>query len=164
MFTYSVFSFFFFFSSRRRHTRLQGDWSSDVCSSDLTTESAEQRAGRPSWISSCADRFDPFQQIFELFIGEIVEVGELVVDVAADGLLVGGLLLRGGSRRGGGLRPLLEQLLLDLRELVGIELVERNVFRCQQLLELVVALRRNPGRRPHRDRDDDDQRRRPREA
>src|SRR5256885_4920497 len=23
-----------FFSSRRRHTRLQGDWSSDVCSSD----------------------------------------------------------------------------------------------------------------------------------
>src|SRR5256885_12039196 len=26
---------FIFFSSRRRHTRLQGDWSSDVCSSDL---------------------------------------------------------------------------------------------------------------------------------
>src|SRR5688500_19148899 len=25
----------FFLSSRRRHTRLQGDWSSDVCSSDL---------------------------------------------------------------------------------------------------------------------------------
>src|SRR6266446_9925408 len=27
----------FFFSSRRRHTILQGDWSSDVCSSDLET-------------------------------------------------------------------------------------------------------------------------------
>src|SRR5690348_17792964 len=27
---------FFFFSSRRRHTRWTGDWSSDVCSSDLT--------------------------------------------------------------------------------------------------------------------------------
>src|SRR5207248_5590972 len=26
----------FFFSSRRRHTRSYGDWSSDVCSSDLT--------------------------------------------------------------------------------------------------------------------------------
>src|SRR3989339_1656880 len=26
---------FFFFSSRRRHTRLVSDWSSDVCSSDL---------------------------------------------------------------------------------------------------------------------------------
>src|SRR5256885_12281784 len=29
------YSVLFFFSSRRRHTRLQGDWSSDVCSSDL---------------------------------------------------------------------------------------------------------------------------------
>src|SRR5436305_10980133 len=27
----------FFFSSRRRHTRCGRDWSSDVCSSDLTT-------------------------------------------------------------------------------------------------------------------------------
>src|SRR5437764_8046535 len=27
--------FIFFFSSRRRHTRYIGDWSSDVCSSDL---------------------------------------------------------------------------------------------------------------------------------
>src|SRR5256885_10904520 len=30
----------FFFSSRRRHTRLQGDWSSDVCSSDLSITAA----------------------------------------------------------------------------------------------------------------------------
>src|SRR5256885_11979055 len=30
----------FFFSSRRRHTRLQGDWSSDVCSSDLKADIA----------------------------------------------------------------------------------------------------------------------------
>src|SRR5438477_7243588 len=28
---------FFFFSSRRRHTRLTCDWSSDVCSSDLSS-------------------------------------------------------------------------------------------------------------------------------
>src|SRR5437016_10760774 len=31
------FVFFFFFSSRRRHTRLVSDWSSDVCSSDLSS-------------------------------------------------------------------------------------------------------------------------------
>src|SRR4051812_32842642 len=31
----TTFSPFFFFSSRRRHTRLTCDWSSDVCSSDL---------------------------------------------------------------------------------------------------------------------------------
>src|SRR2546426_6735781 len=35
------FLFFFFFSSRRRHTRLQGDWSSDVCSSDLHSNQAD---------------------------------------------------------------------------------------------------------------------------
>src|SRR2546427_7997563 len=29
---------FFFFSSRRRHTRFDCDWSSDVCSSDLVPE------------------------------------------------------------------------------------------------------------------------------
>src|SRR6266850_326945 len=44
----------FFFSSRRRHTRLQGDWSSDVCSSDLGWDSpaefsARTRAGGPPW-------------------------------------------------------------------------------------------------------------------
>src|ERR1039457_5583973 len=33
----------FFFSSRRRHPRLQGDWSSDVCSSDLFGEGAADR-------------------------------------------------------------------------------------------------------------------------
>src|SRR5205807_4770780 len=36
----SVKSYLFFFSSRRRHTRLQGDWSSDVCSSDLRSASS----------------------------------------------------------------------------------------------------------------------------
>src|SRR3989475_6740024 len=35
-----VFSIFFFFSSRRRHTRFDCDWSSDVCSSDLGGASA----------------------------------------------------------------------------------------------------------------------------
>src|SRR5690242_14020814 len=37
-----LFIFFFFFSSRRRHTRLTCDWSSDVCSSDLSDEDYEQ--------------------------------------------------------------------------------------------------------------------------
>src|SRR5438270_9136165 len=33
---FAFFCFFFFFSSRRRHTRFDCDWSSDVCSSDLS--------------------------------------------------------------------------------------------------------------------------------
>src|SRR5437764_10982887 len=40
--------YFFFFSSRRRHTRYIGDWSSDVCSSDLFREVAIQ-VEPPSW-------------------------------------------------------------------------------------------------------------------
>src|SRR5688500_20345007 len=34
----------FFLSSRRRHTRLQGDWSSDVCSADLSRSSPSASA------------------------------------------------------------------------------------------------------------------------
>src|SRR2546430_16125955 len=40
----------FFFSSRRRHTRFDCDWSSDVCSSDLaqaTALDAERKAKGP---------------------------------------------------------------------------------------------------------------------
>src|SRR6266478_490587 len=38
-------AYFFFFSSRRRHTRFDCDWSSDVCSSDLCCR--RTRAGFP---------------------------------------------------------------------------------------------------------------------
>src|SRR5690606_41037332 len=31
----------FFFSSRRRHTRFSRDWSSDVCSSDLSADASD---------------------------------------------------------------------------------------------------------------------------
>src|SRR5262249_61904217 len=41
----------FFFSSRRRHTRLVSDWSSDVCSSDLLR--SRSRAWRRGW-RACA--------------------------------------------------------------------------------------------------------------
>src|SRR5437867_9584186 len=38
------FNSIFFFSSRRRHTRSYGDWSSDVCSSDLESTSGRRPA------------------------------------------------------------------------------------------------------------------------
>src|SRR5260370_23878157 len=45
----SVCALGFFFSSRRRHTRFKCDWSSDVCSSDLSasTQQVYQLFGRP---------------------------------------------------------------------------------------------------------------------
>src|SRR5256886_8841340 len=39
--------FFFFFSSRRRHTRFDCDWSSDVCSSDLVDRAAQLQVDGP---------------------------------------------------------------------------------------------------------------------
>src|SRR5205807_7875610 len=55
----------FFFSSRRRHTRLQGDWSSDVCSSDLSATlaadanqlSGEISADLPRAVTGLVDPF-----------------------------------------------------------------------------------------------------------
>src|SRR5256885_10908415 len=55
----------FFFSSRRRHTRLQGDWSSDVCSSDLPDEVA--RLETAMWRSYYEKRrVQLFNQLAEL--------------------------------------------------------------------------------------------------
>src|SRR5688500_14487364 len=48
----------FFFSSRRRHTRLQGDWSSDVCSSDLEQEKEQKGTFRVPIYSEDIDRLD----------------------------------------------------------------------------------------------------------
>src|SRR2546430_8475402 len=38
----------FFFSSRRRHTRFDCDWSSDVCSSDLDSAPADVPSAAPA--------------------------------------------------------------------------------------------------------------------
>src|SRR6266487_6312949 len=48
---------FFFFSSRRRHTRWTGDWSSDVCSSDLRTRQRFVGMNLGETISSAGQRW-----------------------------------------------------------------------------------------------------------
>src|SRR2546426_2863339 len=54
---------FFFFSSRRRHTRLQGDWSSDVCSSDHIAAFSDDG----EWIVTTS--FDAFASLWEVDSG-----------------------------------------------------------------------------------------------
>src|SRR5438093_1907916 len=58
---------FFFFSSRRRHTRLVSDWSSDVCSSDLLRheEIDKERALQLAAQESIKDQSLPYT--FQLF-------------------------------------------------------------------------------------------------
>src|SRR3989440_4377763 len=53
---------FFFFSSRRRHTRSDRDWSSDVCSSDLVHILAHRRVRPLAW-------FHLFAVLFVLWAG-----------------------------------------------------------------------------------------------
>src|SRR5205085_8710194 len=49
-----IFFIFFFFSSRRRHTRFDCDWSSDVCSSDLACKIRENNGPFPLGMSNFA--------------------------------------------------------------------------------------------------------------
>src|SRR6478735_10551839 len=81
-----IFTFFFFFSSRRRHTRLQGDWSSDVCSSDL------------AWVSLATSAHQAFAERVEERLEQAVATDPGAVARA------GAQTLRSGGKR---LRPLL---------------------------------------------------------
>src|SRR5256885_3705012 len=65
-----LYDLFFFFSSRRRHTRLQGDWSSDVCSSDLDSKS---NPGARAVASSSAAQSGLSRQLSLLAISELSE-------------------------------------------------------------------------------------------
>src|SRR5688572_16900462 len=49
----------FFFSSRRRHTRFDCDWSSDVCSSDLVHSGEKTSLGATSSRPSMTSRQGP---------------------------------------------------------------------------------------------------------
>src|SRR2546430_8570002 len=73
----SVFVWFhisFFFSSRRRHTRFDCDWSSDVCSSDLFA--ALGRSSRGSGVGpprgpGCAPHGHSYTDAFRAFFREL---------------------------------------------------------------------------------------------
>src|SRR5216683_3463970 len=49
---------FFFFSSRRRHTRSDRDWSSDVCSSDLAPADIGRDAGRMEIVQRVSEDYE----------------------------------------------------------------------------------------------------------
>src|SRR5437588_2468524 len=68
--------FFFFFSSRRRHTRSLCDWSSDVCSSDLSFSNQTDLPLRVGLLidtsNSSRDRFQFEQQAAIEFLSQIM--------------------------------------------------------------------------------------------
>src|SRR2546428_6530050 len=58
--SYGFYSLFVFFSSRRRHTRSDRDWSSDVCSSDLTMNGFDAPSDREIGILRSLGASKPF--------------------------------------------------------------------------------------------------------
>src|SRR6266480_6851368 len=88
---------FFFFSSRRRHTRLTCDWSSDVCSSDLgvgrslTGEfdvlgtpdymAPEQALGKTASVDHRGDQYALAVIAFEMLCGQTPFSGTSIMEV-----------------------------------------------------------------------------------
>src|SRR5437763_12711128 len=81
------FIYFFFFSSRRRHTRYIGDWSSDVCSSDLKFRAAGVTVasiGRaPASAALAAEFTAPHVLLSSVDLTSIEEAGKAITAVAA---------------------------------------------------------------------------------
>src|SRR5215467_6509735 len=80
-------SHIFFFSSRRRHTILQGDWSSDVCSSDLERKKRIELARFEHGLECASlaqeidlDRFGQVQRQ-QRALGRCIETADEPVDV-----------------------------------------------------------------------------------
>src|SRR5437867_12655214 len=83
--------FFFFFSSRRRHTRSYGDWSSDVCSSDLMCD-------HKGVIYKGREGLDEFKQRFggdtkARTLVEALQGADVFVGLSVAGIVTGDMLL-----------------------------------------------------------------------
>src|SRR2546426_1428654 len=124
--------FFFFFSSRRRHTRLQGDWSSDVCSSDLLV--GKYGEGNPVGFfrDFLQNTVIPHSQLF----AQLTAFGEVAVGLGLTaGLLTTlaagiGLLLRSEEHTSELQSPcnLVCRLLLEKKKNIHKEFEERDIY------------------------------------
>src|SRR5690606_39938333 len=64
----------FFFSSRRRHTRFSRDWSSDVCSSDLSLRSAGSQSPLGFFQQSETGLVNQIQDLLEPFVSAVIRI------------------------------------------------------------------------------------------
>src|SRR5207245_8673793 len=98
-----LYSFFFFFSSRRRHTRCYRDWSSDVCSSDLSirgsfhgdrSDAGEHSGVRAGFAFLASDRvlrsITISWTVLVLGLGAVLEIGRASCREGVEGVVVAG--------------------------------------------------------------------------
>src|SRR5205085_2985355 len=91
---------FFFFSSRRRHTRFDCDWSSDVCSSDLRIAARADCSGGHVITGGCLrNRCGEFR--VPRRIGGYVGVSEICPALAVSARINAGRRVRSEERRVG---------------------------------------------------------------
>src|SRR6266571_8516409 len=121
---------FFFFSSRRRHTRLTCDWSSDVCSSDLV-----HRAKAHGYRSRAAYKL---MEIAER--DGLARPGDAVVDLGA---APGGWAQALAERVGRSGRVVAVDL-LEVAPIPGVVVI-RGDFRDEAVLKRVEAALRGRG-------------------
>src|SRR3989454_9456474 len=79
----------FFFSSRRRHTRLQGDWSSDVCSSDL----ADDYVTKPFSLEELLARVEALGRRPKAIAPPVLKVADLTLDSGSREVRRGGKVI-----------------------------------------------------------------------
>src|SRR5438067_8301569 len=73
---YRVTIWLFFFSSRRRHTRSKRDWSSDVCSSDLSSGNSRVSSSRAIDEDDFAQILGPAREELTRLFPELVPSSE----------------------------------------------------------------------------------------
>src|SRR5574341_434045 len=78
----------FFFSSRRRHTILVGDWSSDVCSSDLRCRERSDKAGSSDLHHFLLLRRDDLLDLLDPVVGLLLHLLEGLLGVVLGDLTV----------------------------------------------------------------------------
>src|SRR5262249_57694965 len=79
----------FFFSSRRRHTRLVSDWSSDVCSSDLDFLLKLVIQGGQNLNDQLKEKVRRYDFIFEEFYKSSSDVLQKVTQIRSEERRVG---------------------------------------------------------------------------
>src|SRR5690625_1394679 len=122
----------FFFSSRRRHTRWPRDWSSDVCSSDLSSLETAQLLQQFVWGTGFAPPI--FQDHFEVLEQRVLKDKHLRLIVARQGQRFEAIWFNQGQ-------PVGPQIELAYR-------LDENHWNGRSRLQLIVEHGQEPGNAP----------------